>query len=310
MDRKHKRIHLDTDFGGDIDDLCALALLLSWPGAEITGITTVAENDGKRAGQVRYTLGLAERHDIPVMAGADVSGGFYPMFLGLPPEEKYWPEPIVPVSNTLDEALGALKDSIDQGAAVVAIGPLTNLYLLDVKYPGVLKNIEVCFMGGYIHPPRPGFPQWTNEHDFNKQVDIRSARHVLMNSKVTLVQVSVTAETFLRSAHVDRLNESGPLGRLIARQATAWAEDERLSEKYKDCYNVPDDIINFQYDPLACAIALGWNEGVEIKEMLLAVEEGDNLLHERTDSTGKLFRVVTRVDGTRFSEFWVDQVAF
>ena len=25
------KIHLDTDLGGDIDDLCALAMLLKWP---------------------------------------------------------------------------------------------------------------------------------------------------------------------------------------------------------------------------------------------------------------------------------------
>ncbi len=41
------RIHLDTDLGGDTDDLCALALLLAWPGVEITGITTVAEAHGR-----------------------------------------------------------------------------------------------------------------------------------------------------------------------------------------------------------------------------------------------------------------------
>ncbi|MCL4490148.1 MAG: nucleoside hydrolase [Chloroflexi bacterium] len=34
------KIHLDTDLGGDIDDLCALAMVLRWPGAEITGIRT------------------------------------------------------------------------------------------------------------------------------------------------------------------------------------------------------------------------------------------------------------------------------
>ncbi|MDQ6662114.1 MAG: hypothetical protein M3Z24_14260 [Chloroflexota bacterium] len=25
------KIHLDTDIGGDMDDLCALAMLLKWP---------------------------------------------------------------------------------------------------------------------------------------------------------------------------------------------------------------------------------------------------------------------------------------
>ena len=33
------RVHLDTDIGGDVDDLCALAMLLGWPGVEVTGIT-------------------------------------------------------------------------------------------------------------------------------------------------------------------------------------------------------------------------------------------------------------------------------
>src|SRR5688572_23913937 len=80
------KIHLDTDFGGDIDDICALAMLLRWSGdVKITGITTVAEITGKRAGQVKYVLELEGKSYIPVAAGADISGGFYPYELGLPP---------------------------------------------------------------------------------------------------------------------------------------------------------------------------------------------------------------------------------
>lgn len=52
------KIHLDTDLGGDIDDLCALAMLLRWRNVELTGITTVAENGGKRAGHTRYVLNI------------------------------------------------------------------------------------------------------------------------------------------------------------------------------------------------------------------------------------------------------------
>jgi purine nucleosidase len=38
------KIHLDTDFGGNIDDICTLALLLRWPGdVHLTAITTVGE---------------------------------------------------------------------------------------------------------------------------------------------------------------------------------------------------------------------------------------------------------------------------
>jgi len=75
------------------------------------------------------------------------------------------------------------------------------------------------------------------------------------------------------------------------------------------CARVPADIVNFQHDPLACAIALGWSEGVEIKEVSLAIEEegGIGFMSESTSRAG-VMRVVTRVDGPRFSEFWVRRI--
>lgn len=46
------RIHLDSNLVGNPDDVCALAMLLKWPGAKITGITKVGDSDGRRAGFV------------------------------------------------------------------------------------------------------------------------------------------------------------------------------------------------------------------------------------------------------------------
>ena len=54
-----RRIHLDTDIGGDTDDLCALAMLLGWPDVELVGVTTCSDVDGLRAGLARYALRLA-----------------------------------------------------------------------------------------------------------------------------------------------------------------------------------------------------------------------------------------------------------
>ena len=127
------KIHLDTDLGGDIDDICALAMLLRWLDVEFTGITTVGDTDGRRAGYVRYALGLEGREDIPVAAGADTEGGYYRYELGLPPEERYWPEPVAPSPNGLEEAMNLLKGSIEQGAIIIGIGPYTNLHLLDAS---------------------------------------------------------------------------------------------------------------------------------------------------------------------------------
>ena len=192
-------IHLDTDLGGDMDDLCALAMLLRWEDVEFTGITTVAEAGGKRAGYTRYVLEMEGAKDIPVAAGADVTGGFYRYpELAYPDEERYWPERIAPLPNAVEDALQLLKQSIEQDATIIAIGPFTNLYLLDLKYPGILSQANLYLMGGFVFPVRPGFPQWGNEMDWNIQVDVRSAKHVIEHSKPILIPLSVTVETALR----------------------------------------------------------------------------------------------------------------
>ena len=78
------KLHLDTDIGGDMDDLCALLMLLKWPDLEITGVTTVSDAQGRRAGYAQYVLNLMGRGHIPRAAGADVSGGYYRYELGYP----------------------------------------------------------------------------------------------------------------------------------------------------------------------------------------------------------------------------------
>ena len=92
-----------------MDDLCALAMLLKWPDLNITGVTTVSDEHGRRAGYVHYVLNLEGRSDIPCAAGADVSGGYYRYELGYPPDEENWPEPIPPRPGWPDQAVSLLK---------------------------------------------------------------------------------------------------------------------------------------------------------------------------------------------------------
>jgi len=304
------KLHLDTDLGGDIDDLCALAMLLGWPGVELLAVTTVADDRGRRAGYARYALDLAGRQDVAVAAGADPALGCYRSWPGLPDEAAYWPEPVPPAPGPVDAALSLLERSIEQGAIVVAIGPYTNLALLEERSPGILGRARLTLMGGYVYPPRAGFPRWGNEMDYNVQVDARSAHTVLQRSSPTLVPLSVTAETWLRWADLPVLRRSGPLARLIARQAEAFARDEGYAAQYgQTCAGLPDDTINFMHDPLACAIALGWEEGVEIEQIPLRFEMSDGWLWQRVEEGGAPTRVVTRVDGGRFSAFWLGQLA-
>jgi len=231
------KLHLDTDIGGDIDDLCALAFVLGWPEVDLLAVTSVSDDGGRRAGYARYALDLAGRPDIPVAAGADASQGYYRVWPGLPEEAAYWPEPVAPAPGPLEGALDALECSIAQGALIVAIGPFTNLALLEERVPGILAHANLCLMGGYVFPPREGFPAWDHTMDWNVQVDVRSAQVVLERAHPLLVPLSVTAETSLRRADLEALRRSGPLARLIARQVEAFAADEGIEERYgRTCY--------------------------------------------------------------------------
>jgi purine nucleosidase len=302
------KVHLDTDLGGDIDDLCALAMLLRWPDVTLTGITIVGDTNGVRAGYTRYALGLEGRAEIPVAAGADVSGGFYRY--DLPPQDRrYWPAEAVPSPNPPQQAIDLLKRSIDDGATIIGIGPYTNLSIVERQRPGILSRAKLFLMGGFIYPPRAGYPDWKNEFDFNVQVDVKSARHVIENSNPTLIPISMTAETALVKSSLEKLRNANALGRLIAHQAEVFASDEKIDAKYgATCANVPRDIVNFQHDPLACAIAVGWDEGVVVEEQPIAVEERDGWLWERIDTSGRAMRVVTAVDGPGFGVFWLKRV--
>jgi inosine-uridine nucleoside N-ribohydrolase len=303
------KLHLDTDIGGDIDDLAALAMLLKWPGVELTGVTTVADDGGRRAGYANYVLGLASRSDVPVAAGADVSGGYYRDTPGYPGEAPFWPEPVTLVPGPLDAAVELLRDSVEQGATIVGIGPCTNLALLDRRYPGVLRDATVCLVGGYVELPRSTRSRWGNAFDYNFQQDVASAQHVLTHARPTLVPLHVTVETTLTHAQLPTLAGGDAISALLARQAAAYAATEEFEAQERElCADLPADFINHLYDPLACAVALGW-PGATVSDVPLTVSIEDGWLHERVSADGALTRVAMAVDGPAFDALWLRLVS-
>ena len=65
-----KKILIDTDIGGDIDDALALALALNSPEVEIVGISTVYLGIEWRTNLTKNMLNIFGRGDIPVAMGA------------------------------------------------------------------------------------------------------------------------------------------------------------------------------------------------------------------------------------------------
>ena len=298
------RIHLDTDLGSDTDDLCALAMLLGWPGTELTGVTTTTDPGGLRAGMTAYGLGLAGRQEVPVAAGAEGTLA-EPMVAFEFPD--YWPEPITPRPSPPGQALALLAASAEAGATVGAVGPFTNLALLEAARPGLLGRAGVVVMGGHIPTARPGFPPQGPDDDFNLQQDHLAARIVLERCDPLVVPLAATTQVTLRASQLPRLRAAGPLGALLADQGQAHARDQATTELGRSWPGLPDDLLNFHHDPLACAVALGW-DGVTVEEVPTGLEvRGGRLLMTRQAGARPL-RVVTAVDGPAFEEAWLAAV--
>lgn len=301
------RIHLDTDLGGDTDDACALVMLLGWPEVEITGVTTVADPDGLRAAYVAYLLSLAGRDDIPVAAGSQVSLTTLARADPVVNDARHWPTDIAPLPSTPGAALDLLGRSLDSGATLVAIGPYTNLALLEVARAGSLARQPVVVMGGWVYPPAPGLPQWGPEMDFNVQWDTRAAEIVAASARLTLVTLPVTLKAHLRAADLPRLGAAGPLGQLLVRQGEAHGLDQQMEKLGREHVGLPDDLVNFQYDPVACAVAVGWS-GATTEDIRLRPVQDDGVLSFHPDPKGRLTRVVVDVDSAAFTEIWMSAV--
>ncbi|CAA9405640.1 MAG: Inosine-uridine preferring nucleoside hydrolase [uncultured Rubrobacteraceae bacterium] len=301
-------VHVDTDIGGDPDDLCALAMLLGWAGVELAGVTTSTDEDGVRAGMASYALGLSGRGAVPVAAGTAGSLGGLRVRPGFPDLSLHWPEPIHPEPSPPGAALDLLAKNATAGATIVCIGPWTNLALLETARPGLLASTRVVVMCGYVRPPRPGLGQWTPEMDYNVQQDTVAARVVWERCAPVLVPLTAGLEARLRAAHLARLEGGGDLSRLVARQGELQGVEEGMGRTGRKHPGLPDDLLNFHYDPLACAVAVGW-DGARVEERRLRAREKDGVLTFPEEPGGRKTRVVTDVDGPRFEEDWLQAVA-
>lgn len=300
-----KRIHLDTDLGSDTDDLCALAMLLGWPGVDLTGVTTVSDPDGRRAGMTAYALGLAGRADVPVAAGA--AGSLAGFTIPLAFYEHHWPEPIEPRPSPPGAATDALVAAAERGDTIVAIGPYTNLAIAEAARPGSLGATEVVVMGGHVPPMPDGYPAWDAAIDTNVQQDAFASAVVLDRCDPTLVPLSACARVTVRASQLAALRSGGPLARLVAHQSEALGHDHGMAELGRAFPALPDDLLNFQYDPLACAVAAGW-DGVTIERLPVAARPSDGLLHLSIEEDAARRRIVTDVDAAAFDEAWLDAV--
>jgi len=205
------------------------------------------------------------------------------------------------------DALRVMADSMEWGATVVAIGPFTNLAAFEAWRPGALADAGTVVMGGHVPAAADGYPPWGMRDDFNVQQDATAARVVLERCAPTVVPVPTCLRVALRRRDLPRLRTAGSLGTLLADQGERHAVDNGRTELPGAYPALPEDLLNFHYDPLACAVAVGWS-GAEATELGVGLSFEGPLLRMELDEDASPMRVVTDVDADAFSEAWLAAV--
>jgi inosine-uridine nucleoside N-ribohydrolase len=299
------QVHVDTDFGGDPDDACALALLLGWPGVEVIGVTTNLDDGGTRAGCAEHVLRLAGGEDVRVVAGAETSMTTGERYASTYGDARCWPASVAPAPAAPDRAPAFLRSSIERGATIIAIGAFTNLARLELDRPGTLRSARIVAMTGWIDPPAADFPQWGPAMDFNAQCDTRAVEIVAAAAHLTLVTLPAAMHAQLRARDLPRLRAAGEVGALLARQSEMHAGDGDVGALAHAHDGLSDDLVNFHWDPVTAAVAVGW-EGASLEERVLAcaTDEG-GVLQFSGDEAGRRATVVTAVDGIAFTDVFL-----
>ena len=124
-----------------------------------------------------------------------------------------------------------------------------------------------------------------------------------------LVQLSVCLEARLRMAHLPWLRRGGRLARLVADRSELYGMEEGMGRAGCQQPGLPDDLLNLHYDPLACAVAAGWDGALVEETELVARQDDDGPLAFPEGPGGGKTRAVTGVDGPRLEEEWLRAAA-
>jgi len=223
-------IVLDCDPGHD--DAIAILLALASPEVELRGISTVAGNQtlDKTTRNALKVLELADRTDIPVVAGADA-----PLKRTLRTAANVHgesgldgPDLPEPTTKPVDgDVVDVLADWLEPGVVLVPTGPLTNVARLLQQHPQATDRI--VWMGGAMAEGNV-----TPAAEFNAYVDPEAARIVFESGiEVTMIGLDITHMALFDSTHAERLRGAGRAGKAVAELADFFLEFHRQRYRFE-----------------------------------------------------------------------------
>jgi len=257
------RLIIDCDPG--IDDALALLLACGSPEFELLGVTAVAGNRpvGTTADNACRLLDLAGRPDVPVFAGAarplahaqprcnlvhgeDGLGG-----VALPPGR-------APAAGHASDFIAhTLLSEPAATVTLVAVGPLTNLALAEIKHPGLLRRAKsLLVMGGAAFQPGNVTPC----AEFNFHADPLAAHTVLEAAEqIQLFGLDVTSRASMPDAWIASLSQLDTrCGRAAYRMLQAYAQEDPLLHDACPVAWLLEPAL-FSGEP--CAVGVDWRPG-------------------------------------------------
>ena len=206
------KVLIDTDLGDDVDDALTLLLATASPEMELVGVTTVLRDTILRAKNVKKLLSYVGV-DVPVYAGKEnpLAGEkrSKDILLKMSETENFH------VDNEQDfrdgesalEYIYKTADSVND-LQILAIGPLTNIAAVILKYPDMKDKIsKIVLMGGDYFNGRhewnilsdplaaktvfeSGIPVYAVGTDVTRQVKLNNARQsVFLSEKKTALSL-------------------------------------------------------------------------------------------------------------------------
>jgi len=285
---------IDTDAG--IDDVVALALAARSPELRIIGVTATYGNAelAVTAGNVRRVLALADRTDIPVLAGASkplrrlwTGASAMHGLRGVGYAEVDEAQPV----EANPAALFELLSSIDHPVTLVTLGPLTNLaHALAADATLVRARIERHLaVFGSVRVPATG-DRWA---DFNAWSDPEAAAAVIgARLETVMIPLDATRRVPIPSDVVRRVSRAqNALTAWLGAALRYYVEAHERRDGLDGCF-VHDAI------PIAELLAPGL---LTLAQLSISVDLADDEHRGRTreDPLGFPATVALDVDGDR-----------
>ena len=256
----------DTDIGGDIDDVYALAQIIRSPELKLVGVTTVSGDTVARARLAAKLLAVDGRADIPVYAGISVAA----QYLG----HTVWANDFAAPTLHTSGGVAFLREQINAHPGkitIIAVGELTNIAALLESEPGIGAKIKaIALMGGSV---RRGYaPGSKPEPEWNIKSNAKAAQ-VVFSSGVPLfvAPLDSTADLKLKPDYLVRIFSRGtPLNDALASLDFIW---KRTNTWKADTPTLFDNL----------AVALVATPGIASLTPLHIVVEADGLTREIAD---------------------------